>query len=175
MKTTYRKKFMQIFILVKRLQKEKGNSSNLQPADKLSISSDKRGEPARGHSPFACCFLVTSKPQCHQLFVLGSKAKWPIEHIMIPCCNQSRSSALTVNGKRKKSWIIYKEKLFGFTSSQLTSEDLGVGGAQMIPRLTLPVSTHLYAPNWHFPLSGFYKTFSFSYMKFLLDKMFVKV
>ena len=36
---------------------------------------------------------------------------------------------------------------FGFTSSQLTSEDLGVGGAQMIPRLTLPVSTHLYAPN----------------------------
>ena len=63
--------------------------------------------------------------------------------------------------KTTKSWIIYKEKLFGFTSSQLTSEDLGVGGAQMIPRLTLPVSTHLYAPNWHFPLSGFYKTFSF--------------
>ena len=43
------------------------------------------------------------------------------------------------------------------------------------------VSTHLHTPNWHFRLSGSHKTFPFSYMKclcllkFLLDKMFMKV
>ena len=32
---------------------EKGNSTALQPTDKLSILINKQGKPARGHCPFA--------------------------------------------------------------------------------------------------------------------------
>ena len=51
--------------------KERGKSSALQPADKLSISSNKRGKPARGHSPFACRsreFFMDSFPAGLALF-----------------------------------------------------------------------------------------------------------